>query len=189
MLNVCIHHLLMIPSFSHAFPNKPTNHKCQVCQVRGHLLWYFRKEKMQHQAHSWFSDYDWDNHLLVLLGLSRENKMIEDGPGVLGPSVTQYFKSRTPCHYFARTACIKYTHRSNQQLIALWLLHRNRDIGLISGFPCIPLGQQVTLSSLLFPFATAHKAIITWFFCRELLWPEKGGALVLLLPESSRPVS
>lgn len=72
MLNVCVHHLLMIPSVSYVFPMSQPTTCANDGQIKGCPLYISCMERMYHPANSWFGDSDFNNHLLVLLGFQKK---------------------------------------------------------------------------------------------------------------------
>lgn len=102
-----------------------------------------------------------------------------------GPYATQYFKSWAPCHLVACAACNRPINH-----ISLYDSYKDGgDVGLIQPFLIYLLGCKLPFSSPLFPVATTFRVIITWFYCWDLLRPEKGGTMVPSLPEKSWPAS
>lgn len=73
----------MIPSISHVFPMSQPTTCANYGQIQGCPLYTSCMERMYHPAGSWFGDYDCNHHLLVRLGLPKENRRSEDCPRIL----------------------------------------------------------------------------------------------------------
>lgn len=97
--------------------------------------------------------------------------MREHCSGVLGAicnTIFQKLGSLPSC-------CMCCMQQTNQPHITLWFLQRWWDVGLILPSLIYLLGCKLPFSSPLFPVATTFRVIITWFYCWDLLRPEKVG--------------